>query len=119
MSTCRKKTKGMRPSGMSGLGEGMSRNGWRDKPADGLAGAIRMDKKKERTEALSCNPKQPNRLALGKLEPGARATLTVFLALLGPGVALDEACFFERTAKIRVGLDKRAGDTVPNGAGLP
>src|SRR6516162_503253 len=52
------------------------------------------------------------RLALGELEAGAGAALTVLLALLDARVARHEARLLERRAERRVDLHQRAGDAV-------
>src|SRR5215471_13593777 len=59
-----------------------------------------------------------SRLALGELEPLARARLTVLLALLGARVTRDESGFLERRAELAVDFAERAGDAVLDGIGL-
>src|SRR3954471_13168365 len=58
------------------------------------------------------------RLALGELEAGAGAALTVLLALFDARVAGDEAGFLQRGAEGAVDLHQRAGDAVLDGVGL-
>src|SRR3954453_9401297 len=67
---------------------------------------------------LPPNAPVPDTLALAELEALARPGQAVFLALLGAGVAREEAVFLERLAKLGVERHERAGDAEPHGAGL-
>ena len=58
-------------------------------------------------------------LALGKLETRSGAALPVFFPLFFPGVPLDEPGSLQHLAKVRIHLEKRPGNTVPHGFGLP
>ena len=58
------------------------------------------------------------RLALGPLRGLAGLLQAGLLALDHAGVAGEEALALERHAQLGVGLDERAGDAVPRGAGL-
>src|SRR5512140_376863 len=62
---------------------------------------------------LICPP-----LPLRELEPGAGAALSVLLALLHARVAREETGLLERPAQLEVEQAERAGDSVPDGAGL-
>src|SRR5919201_2314210 len=57
-------------------------------------------------------------LALGELGGLARLVEAGLLALDDAGIAGQEAFALERDAQVRVGLDERAGDSVPDRAGL-
>src|SRR5688572_13594979 len=57
-------------------------------------------------------------LALGELEAGARAALTVLLALLLARVTRDVAALLEVGAERGVDLHERARDAVADGLGL-
>src|SRR5690242_4244459 len=58
------------------------------------------------------------RLALRELRRLARLVQPGLLALDDPGVARQEAGALQRLAQVRVGLDERAADSVPDRAGL-
>src|SRR5207248_9073107 len=60
----------------------------------------------------------PGQLPLRELRRLARLVQAGLLALDLAGVAGEEPLPLQRNAEIRIGLDERAGDSVPNRAGL-
>src|SRR5262249_17163988 len=64
-------------------------------------------------------PQRRRRLALGELRRLAGLVQAGLLALDHAGVARQEALALEHDTQLRIGLDERAGDAVPDGARLP
>src|SRR4029079_43577 len=60
----------------------------------------------------------PAKLALGELRRLARLVQAGLLALDDAGVTREEALTLERDAHLRIRLDERARDAMPDGAGL-
>src|SRR5258705_13788290 len=61
----------------------------------------------------------PAKLALGELRRLARLVQAGLLALDDASVTREEALALERDAYLRIRLDERARDTVPDRSGLP
>src|SRR6185503_8994405 len=82
------------------------------------------DVRKQKTGAASLlyhsnpGPKRTSRSALGELEAGAGAALTVLLALLHARIAREEAGLLEALAQLAVVDLQRARDAVADRSGL-